>query len=142
MRQHNSTAQTTKKLGPLGDVKCRPGSRQVAAKIAQERFFTQSPVPMMQCGEWSYCRSRGYLRSVWSVLGMGDAGARAEAGTDAALVRFLKVGGVKRARITVLYGRPKLRALTVLRAARPVVELGALVAAGGDRRGSVEAIHD
>jgi hypothetical protein len=42
----------------------------------------------------------------------------------------------------VLSGRPELQVFAVLRAARPVVEVRPLVAAGGDRGGSVVRVHD
>jgi hypothetical protein len=42
----------------------------------------------------------------------------------------------------VLSGRPELQVFAVLRAARPVVEVCPLVAAGGDRGGSVVRVHD
>src|SRR5580693_10385614 len=44
--------------------------------------------------------------------------------------------------IRLLNGRSKLQVVAVLWAARPVVELGALVAAHGDRGGGVMGVHD
>jgi hypothetical protein len=43
---------------------------------------------------------------------------------------------------STLYCRPELQVVALLRAARPVVEVGPLVAAADDRGGRVSGVHD